>query len=116
MKHLEGHVYKLLILSRFANKHGRQFLKVFSSETAWPNEPKHSRKRFGQSQTRTANGGHISCMMVTKYSHFVQNLPGIIPTKQQLMLSPSFRGEDFLNVNQQKQEVPLTTRFVAQWV
>ena len=44
LKKMEGPLYKLLILSRFAYKHGRQFLKVFSSETAWPNELKHSRK------------------------------------------------------------------------
>ena len=37
--------------------------------------------RFGQSQTRTAYSGHISCMMGTKYSNFVQDLQDIIPIK-----------------------------------
>jgi hypothetical protein len=86
----------MLILSRFINKHGchrqflfliGQFLNIFSSETALPNEPNHGkmhlwgglpidasyqvsvhlaklfqRKRFleiDRSETRIACGGHI---------------------------------------------------------
>ena len=46
---MESPLLLLLISSPFVNKHGRHrqflfliglFLKVFSSETAWPNEPK----------------------------------------------------------------------------
>jgi hypothetical protein len=35
----------------------------------------------GQSQTRTAYGGSISCMIGTKYENFEQDFPYIIPTK-----------------------------------
>ena len=46
---MESPLLRLLISSPFVNKHGRHrqflfliglFLKVFSSQTAWPNEPK----------------------------------------------------------------------------
>jgi hypothetical protein len=36
---------------------------------------------IGQSQTRTAYGGHISCMISTKYGNFEQDLPYSILTK-----------------------------------
>ena len=36
---------------------------------------------IGQSQTRTAYGGHISCMIGMKHGNFAQDLPYIIPTK-----------------------------------
>jgi len=36
---------------------------------------------IGQLQTRTAFGGHISCMIGTKYAYFVQDPPCIIPRK-----------------------------------
>ena len=39
------------------------------------------KKLIGQSQTRTAYGDHISCMIGMKYGNFAQDLPCIIPIK-----------------------------------
>ena len=52
---MEGSLYRLLILSRSVNYHGRHrqflfliglFLKIFYSETAWLNGPKRVRKHL----------------------------------------------------------------------
>jgi hypothetical protein len=56
-----------------------------------------SKKIFviGQSQTLTANGYYIRFMISTEYGNLVQDLPYITPTKEQFIVPPIFRGEDF---------------------
>ena len=50
----------------------------------------------------------LGIMIGTKYRNFVQDLPYIIPTKQQFIVHPSFRGEDFFFISaNQKKEFPM---------
>jgi hypothetical protein len=44
-------------------------------------------------------------MIGTKNGNFVQDFPYIIPTKQQFIVSPNFRGEDFLNFTQSETRI-----------
>jgi hypothetical protein len=54
-----------------------RFLKIFSSETAWPNEPK----------------------------IFIEDLPRMFPTKFRFIWPSGFRGEDFLEINQSETRI-----------
>jgi hypothetical protein len=46
-------------------------------------------------------------MIGTKYINFVQDLPYIIPTKEQFIVPPSFRGEEFfLNFSLSEKKFP----------
>jgi formyltetrahydrofolate hydrolase len=76
---------------RSINTHGRhkqflfligRFLKIFSSETAWPKDQKLSRKHLWK--------------VLTTHRCFL----------------PSFRGEEFLKSANQKQESPVVAMFV----
>ena len=44
-------------------------------------------------------------MIGPKYGNSVQDLPYLIPTKQQFIVPPSFRGNDFLNFSQSETRI-----------
>ena len=58
---MEGFLIRMLISFRCVNKHGRhrqflflvgQFLKIFSSETAWPNKRNFTGSNYGKSSIK----------------------------------------------------------------
>ena len=54
-------------------------------------------------------------MIGMKYENLVQDLKYIIPTKQQFLVPPSFRGEDcFQYFSQSETELPMATMFFVQ--
>jgi hypothetical protein len=50
------------------------FYKVFSSETAWPNEPEDFLE-INQSETRIVGVGHVCKRIGTKCAFFIEDLP-----------------------------------------
>ena len=52
--------------------------------------------------------------MGTKYGCFEQDLPDMIPTKQQFIVPHSFSGDFFFYFSNQKQEVTMVAMFAAQ--
>jgi hypothetical protein len=65
--------------------------KIFSSETAFPNELKFGRK-------------HLAIL--------IEDLSRMLPTKFRFIWPSSFRGEDFKKSANQKQELPVAAMFV----
>jgi hypothetical protein len=47
-----------------------------------------------------AYGGHICKRIGTKWAIFIEDFPRMLPTKFWFIWPSSFRGEDFLEINQ----------------
>jgi len=58
--------------------------------------------------------GHISCMICTIYGNFVQYLPNIIPTSNNLLCLLVSEEKIFKISANQKQELTIATMFFVQ--
>ena len=66
---------------------------------------------INQSETRIACGGNVCKRIGTKLAIFIEDLPRILPTKFRFIWPSGFRGEDFLEINNQKQELSVAAMF-----
>jgi hypothetical protein len=88
-----------------------RFLKIFSSETDWPIEPKLGRKHLS---IRNKNVLWQPCLLTDRdeMSNLYQG-PSIDASYQVRFIWPSgFGGEDFFKSAIQKQELPVAAMFV----
>ena len=69
---------------------------------------------ISQSETRIALGSHICWPNGMKRRNFIEDLTQMLPAKFGSIWPSSFRGEDFLAVANQKQELLLADMFVGQ--
>jgi hypothetical protein len=58
-----------------------------------------------QSETRMACGGHVYWRIGTKWAFFIDDLPRMLPTKFRFIWPSSFRGDDFLEINQSETRI-----------
>jgi hypothetical protein len=60
---------------------------------------------INQSETRIAFGDHVCLRIGTTFGIFIKELPGILPNKFRFISPSSFRGNDFLEINQSETRI-----------
>jgi hypothetical protein len=107
LKHGRKHLWAVLISSRSINKHGHhrqflfvigRFLKLFSYETAWPNDQKLARKR--PIRNKNCLWQPYLLMDQDEMSNLYRGPPIDASYQVSVHLQSGFRGEDFLEINQ----------------
>ena len=76
------------------------------------------RRRFfrnNQSETRIVCGGHVCKRIGIKWAVVIEDLPRLAPTKFQFIWPSSFRGEEFLEINQSETRIAYGGH-VCKWI
>jgi hypothetical protein len=60
---------------------------------------------INQSETRIAFGGHVCQRIGTKLAIFIKDFQRMLPTKFRFIWPSSFRGDDFLEINQSEKKI-----------
>ena len=60
---------------------------------------------INQSETRIAFGSHVCQRIETKLAIFIKDFPRMLPTKFRFIWPSSFRGDDFLEINQSETRI-----------
>ena len=60
---------------------------------------------INQPETRIAFGGHVCQRIGTKLAIFIKDFQRMLPTKFRFIWPSSFRGDDFLEINQSEKKI-----------